>query len=582
MNATRDSGILTHMNAGLSTIRTIAIGGAAGDGIREAGINFSEFLNELGYKTFSSFDYPSLIRGGHNYARVSYSTEVVHADYRELDVLVAVNAESVFIHKHTLKENARVFVEEAYMSELKELDIDLIPIPMKRIAEETKAPQVARTSSAFGAYGYTLGIPLTRLKKLAEKVFANVGADINVALVEAGYAHMKSLKYPQDICSTPTEHGLIGEVLDGNKAIAKGFLAAGLEAYVGYPMTPSTSTLQFLARIAKKQGLKVVHPEDEIAVLNMALGMSYAGKRVAVGTANGGLALMQETFSLAGVAEIPVVIMVSMRMGPATGVATHTSQGDLQFTLHVGHGEFPRFVVAPGDVEECFECAADALNIAWKYQLPAIVLSDKHLSESYKSVLIDEDSKGPDLGKRSVPVQGHYLRYKITDDGISPLAFPGKEGVVVKATSYEHNEEGEAVEDPREVVAMQDKRFRKLNGLYEDFKWFPTVKVYGDTNSDVVVVFWGSTKGAMLEASKQLKTPAKLVQVLWMEPFDANKVKAELAGARVIVDVEANHTAQLAALIREKTSIEIHNKVLKYDAQPFTPSALAAEINKFL
>ncbi len=564
------------------SIKTIAIGGAAGDGIREAGINFSEFLNELGYKTFSSFDYPSLIRGGHNYARVSYALGTVHADYRELDVLVAVNAESVFIHQHALKPTARVFVEEAYMNELEGVTANLIPIPMKKIAEDTKAPQVARTSSAFGAYGYSLGIPLNRLKELADKVYANVGSEINVALVEKGYKHAEGLGVTQDVCATPEEYGEIGEVIDGNKAIAKGLLAAGLEAYVGYPMTPSTSTLQFLAKMAKKRNLKVVHPEDEIAVLNMALGMSYAGKRVAVGTANGGLALMQETFSLAGVAEIPIVIMVSMRMGPATGVATHTSQGDLQFALHAGHGEFPRFLVAPGDVEECFECAADALNIAWKYQMPAIILSDKHLSESYKSVLINEKAKGPDLGKRAVPVDGHYLRYKVTDDGISPLAFPGKKGVVVKATSYEHNEEGEATEDAAEVQVMQDKRYRKLQGLYEDFNWFPTVKTYGDPNSDVVVVFWGSTKGAILEAAKQLKTPAKFVQVLWMEPFDANRVKRELEGARVVVDVEANHTAQLAALIREKTSIEIYNKVLKYDAQPFTPSELAAEINKFI
>ena len=565
-----------------SAIRTIAIGGAAGDGIREAGINFSEFLNELGFKTFSSFDYPSLIRGGHNYSRVSYSTEVVRADYHELDVLVAVNSESVRIHMGALKPSARVFVEEAYMKDLEDVDVELIALPMKKIADAAKAPQVARTSAAFGAYGYTLGIPLNRLKELADKVYANVGSEINVALVERGYKHMEKLNYPQDECAVPEEHGEIGEVIDGNKAVAKGLLAAGLEAYVGYPMTPSTSTLQFLAKAGKKRGIKVVHPEDEIAVLNMALGMSYAGKRTAVGTANGGVALMQETISLAGVSEIPVVIMESMRMGPATGVATHTSQGDLQFTLHAGHGEFPKHVVAPGDVEECFECAADALNLAWKYQMTSIILSDKHLSESYMSVLLDEKSKGPDLGKRAVPVDGHYLRYKITEDGISPLAFPGKPGVVVKATSYEHNEEGEATEDPTEVKVMQDKRFRKYEGLYQDFAWFPTVKTYGDLNSDVVVVFWGSTKGAMLEAAKQLKVPAKLVQILWMEPFDADRVRRELDGARVIVDVEANHTAQLAALIREKTSIEIQNKVLKYDAQPFTPTELAEEVNKFI
>jgi 2-oxoglutarate ferredoxin oxidoreductase subunit alpha len=569
------------MDAG-SSIRTIAIGGAAGDGVREAGINFAELMHELGYTTFSTFDYPSLIRGGHNYARISYSLDEIHADYHELDVLVAVNAESVRVHVSELKPGAHIFVEAAYIPELKDLNLPLIALPMKQIALDLKAPQVARTSSAFGAYGYTLGVPLDDLKRLAAKVFANLGADINIALVQAGYTFMQEQGYPKDDVVLPESPNEAGEVMDGNKAIAKGFLAAGLEMYVGYPMTPSTSTLQFLAKAGKERGLKVVHPEDEISVINMALGMSYAGKRVAVGTANGGFALMQETFAFAGVSELPIAILVSMRMGPATGVATHTSQGDLRFIIHAGHGEFPRLVVAPGDIEECFECAADCLNLAWKYQIPAVLLSDKHLSESYKSVRLDLTSKGPDLGKRAVDPSAEYKRYTITDDGVSPMAFPGTPNVVTKATSYEHNEEGEATEHAEDVEAMQDKRFRKLAGLYADFKWFPTVKTYGNLSSDVVVVFWGSTKGAMLEAAKQLKTPAKLVQILWMEPFDAERVKKELAGARVIVDVEANHTAQLASLIREKTSIEITNKVLKYNAQPFTPTALAEEINKFL
>ena len=570
------------MDAGSSTIRTIAIGGAAGDGVREAGTNFSELFTELGYHTFFSFEYPSLIRGGHNYARISYAEETVHADYRALDALVAVNAESVDEHLDELKPDAKIFVEEAFVDRLKHVAIPMIALPMKKIAEESGAPQVARTSSAFGAYGYTLGIPLERLKELATKVFANVGAEMNVKLVLRGYAHMEALQYPQDNNPLPVATGDKGVLMDGNKAVAKGLLAAGLEAYVGYPMTPSTSTLQFLARAGKERGLMVVHPEDEIAVINMALGMAYAGKRAAVGTANGGVALMQETFSLAGVSEIPIVILESMRMGPATGVATRTSQGDLRFTMHAGHGEFPRLVIAPGDVEECFECAADALNLAWKYQIPAIILSDKHLSESYMSVRLDEARKGPDLGKRATETGKNYKRYAITEDGVSPLAFPGTPETMVKATSYEHNEEGEAVEHPKDVKAMHDKRFRKLDGLYRDFQWFPTIRVYGDKDADAAIVFWGSTKGAMLEAYKQLKRPAKLVQILWMEPFDAERVKKELSGMRVIVDVEANHTAQLASVIRERTSIEIHNKVLKYDARPFTPTELAADINAFL
>jgi 2-oxoglutarate/2-oxoacid ferredoxin oxidoreductase subunit alpha len=567
---------------GSSLIRTIAIGGAAGDGIREAGINFSELLHELGYTTFTSFDYPSLIRGGHNFARISYTLGEIHADYHELDVLIAVNAESVRVHANSLKPGAHVFVESAFVSELKDLNIPLIPLPMKEIATEVKAPMVARTSSAFGAYGYTLGIPLDRLKKLAASVFANVGAEVNIALVQKGYTFMQEQGFQKDDVVLPENAHEGGEVMDGNKAVAKGFLSAGLEAYVGYPMTPSTSTLQFLAKAGKERGLKVVHPEDEIAVINVALGMSYAGKRVAVGTANGGFALMQETFAFAGVSELPLAILVAMRMGPATGVATHTSQGDLRFIIHAGHGEFPRLVMAPGDIEECFSLSADALNLAWKYQIPVILLTDKHLSESYQSVTLDVSSKGADLGKREPAPGPKYKRYTVTEDGVSPMAFPGTPDTVVKATSYEHNEEGEATEHAHEVLAMQNKRFRKLDGLYRDFAWFPTVKTYGDLSSDVVIVFWGSTKGAMLEALKQLKTPAKLVQILWLEPFDADRVKNELAGARIIIDVEANHTAQLASLIREKTSIEITNKVLKYDAQPFTPTALAEEINRFL
>lgn len=570
------------MKADLCNIRTIAIGGAAGDGVREAGINFSELFTELGYHTFLSFDYPSLIRGGHNYARISFGEEVIHADYQELDVLIATDAQSVFEHAGQLKTGARIFVESAYQRELATFEKEVIFLPMKQIAKECGAPQVARTSSAFGAYGYTLGITLLHLKELAHTVFANVGAELNMKLVEKGYMYMRAREQKQEQCVLPAYRGAKGEVMDGNKAVARGLVAAGLEAYVGYPMTPSTSTLQYLARVGRDRGMIVVHPEDEIAVLNMALGMAYAGKRVAVGTANGGFALMQETFSFAGVSEIPVVILESMRMGPATGVATHTSQGDLQFTLHAGHGEFPRLVVAPGDVEECFICAADALNLAWKYQIPSIILSDKHLSESYMNVTLNEASKGPDMGKRAVHVGNGYKRYKITNDGISPLAFPGTKDVFVKATSYEHNEEGEATEDPHIVQEMQDKRFRKYQGLYDDFKWFPTVKVYGDPTAKQVVVFWGSTKGAVLEAYKLLDTSIKLVQILWMEPFDADRVKAELAGAQTIIDIEANHTAQLAALIREKTSIEITRKILKYDAQPFTPRQLAEEIQKYI
>jgi 2-oxoglutarate ferredoxin oxidoreductase subunit alpha len=249
----------------------------------------------------------------------------------------------------------------------------------------------------------------------------------------------------------------------------------------------------------------------------------------------------------------------------------------LRFVLHAGHGEFPRFVVAPGDIDECFACAADALNLSWKYQVPSIVLTDKHLAESFSSVSLDRASKGPDFGKRQEGGEG-YVRYKITEDGISPMVFPGAEDTVVKVTSYEHNEEGEATEHTHEIMAMHEKRSRKGEGLVREVQWFPTVKTYGDPTSDIVLLFWGSTKGAVLEAMRLLPQKVRAVQVLWMEPFDTERVSRELSGARVVVGIEANHTAQLCSLLRERTGISVSHTIRKYDALPFTPRELADDI----
>jgi len=563
------------------TIRTIGIGGAAGDGIREAGLHLAELFNILGYQSFLSFSYPSLIRGGHNYSRISFSKEKVWNDYSELDVLIALNAESVRLHLHELKKNALVFVERSYANELQDTGATIIPLPFADLAKEINARAVARTTVGIGAFAYISGLTPEKTHDLIFSAFKDVGDEVNATLAEKGYLLAESLAVPkwQDILIETQKEKT--EVVDGNKAVGKGFLAAGLDFYFSYPMTPSSSLLHFLAKESLGGKLKTIQPEDEISAINMAIGAAYAGKKAAVGTATGGFALMQEAFSFAGISETPIVALVSQRQGPATGVPTNTSQGDLQFVLHSGHGEFPRIVIAPGDPEESYLAAGNALDLVWKYQMPAIILLDKHLSESSQTAALDS-SKIIQKEAKKWSGEEEYQRYQFTEDGISPLAFPGTENAVIKLTSYEHDEFGIATEDTVLVKKMTEKRFKKGEMLAQELSLYETVKIYGDISSDTAILFWGSPKGAILEAVKHLKKQVKVVQILWMEPFDTDRVSKELANISKIISIEGNHNGQLVALLREKTGIVPHHKISRYDSKPFDPTELAKKIDELL
>ncbi|MFA5831492.1 MAG: 2-oxoacid:acceptor oxidoreductase subunit alpha [Candidatus Paceibacterota bacterium] len=563
-------------------IRTIGIGGAAGDGVREAGLHLAELFNRLGYQSFLSFSYPSVIRGGHNFSRLSFSKEKVWGDYSELDVLIAVNAESVRLHLRELKKDALVFVEQSYAEELKDTGANIIPLPMADFAKEINARPVARMTVGVGALAFAAGLAAEKTRELILSIFQDIGGEVNATLAEKGYKHAEGLnvaKWTESVSETARDQKT--EIIDANKAIGKGLLAAGLDFYIAYPMTPATSILHFLAKEALGGKVKTIQPEDEISAMNMAIGVAYTGKKVAVGSATGGFALMQEAFSFAGVSETPIVVAVSQRQGPATGVPTNTSQGDLQFVLHSGHGEFPRIVIAPGDAEEAYLATGNALHLAWKYQMPAIILVDKHLSESSQTAVLDGSKIIPGEVKKWLH-EGEYNRYRLEDDGVSPFAAPGTENAVVKATSYEHDEFGDSTDDPEMVKKMIDKRFKKGEMLAQELPLYDTVKIYGDESSDTAILFWGGSKGAVLEATKNLKKPVKLVQVLWMEPFDTARIMTALSNMAKIISVEGNHNGQLAALLREKTGISPHHRISRYDSRPFDPTELAKNINELL
>jgi 2-oxoglutarate ferredoxin oxidoreductase subunit alpha len=367
-------------------------------------------------------------------------------------------------------------------------------------------------------------------------------------------------------------------LVSGNEAISLGAVKAGLNMYIAYPMTPASAILHYLAANESELGVVTVHPESEIGVALMALGAAYAGARTMVGTSGGGFALMNEALSLAGQGELPIVIVEVQRPGPSTGVPTYTAQGDLGFVVHAGHGDILRVVLAPGDAEEAFYTAGLALNLAWKFQIPTFVLSDKHLSESIFSFEGDLDKIKPEK-----PLlwnnHGEYKRYSDTQNGISPLAFPGNPSAIVKATSYEHDENGITTEEPEAISQMQRKRLRKRKTLEDELEQYETVKVYGNPDSKTVLLCWGSTKGACIEVAEALDL--KVVQPLLLEPMPVKALKKALFGADKIIDVEVNTTGQLAKLVSGH-GICIDDMVLRFDGRPFTADVLLDNIKEVL
>ena len=584
------------------SVFTIGIGGAAGDGIRESGSTLGAILAELGYESFMSFIYPSLIRGGHNFARITFSKDKVYSDHEALDVLIALNEESIVLHRAEMAENSVVLADAFEPADIEVLKENAVAIPMAATVKVMSVSAITRNSMALGALCYLLDLDYDLMQKVLGDVFKNKMPEVNIKLADKGYQLLNEKNFRHSKKIQPSDGKK--EFMDGNAAFGKGLVAAGLEFYVGYPMTPATTILQYLAGAAQKNRptrdsqspesdtdssdrgfepkLRVIQPESELSVINMALGMSYAGKRVAVGSASGGFALMQEAFSNAGMAELPLVVAVSQRQAPATGLPTYSSQTDLRFVIHAGHGEFPRIVVAPGDAEESFKLGADALNLAWKYQLPVIVLMDKIISEHSASCQLDSDSIKIDRGLMAAASATQYNRYQITADGISPMAFPGTPDAVVKVTSYEHDESGITTEEAKETEDMINKRFAKAETLKKSLDHHETVKVYGDKASKDVIVFWGSTKGPVLEAARYIKKPVKFVQIVWLEPFDVKKVAHELSGAKKIINIECNRDAQMANLIKEKTGIKAMNMILKFDSRPFEPVELARRINEVI
>jgi 2-oxoglutarate ferredoxin oxidoreductase subunit alpha len=550
-------------------IYSVLIGGEAGQGVRMSGILFSRIMNKVGRHVFEMDDYQSLIRGGHNASIIASSMQRVFSHYDQVHVFACLDDRAYEIQKDKVGNDGTLI----YNSEAVE-DADGIPIPVYSwIKEEGNNPVLAGTIGVASACALG-GVDFAELEAAIRDAYPK-HADPNIRLAKKTYDALSEHigKYQIE-----TGDGKLGAVMTGNEAISLGAVAGGMKCFIGYPMTPMSSVLHYLAAQAKRLKIAVSHPESEIAVINMAIGTAYTGVKTMIGSSGGGFALMQEAFSLAGQSETPLLCYLGTRPGPSTGVPTYTSQGDLNFAIYQGHGEFARIVASPADNDQAFTLTAEMMNLLWRYQIPGILLTEKHLAESTMTTRFDFDAINVEQPLLYNGNPEDYGRYKITDSGISPMMFPPVENAIIKATSYEHDENGITTEDPEAIVAMVEKRARKRKAIDEGLRKIETVATEGD--GKIALMTYGSTTCSVREAAKYLDD-VRIVQVIYLEPFPIWAVEEALQGVEKIVTVELSIDGQFDTLLKYN-GIKSDGSVRKYDSRPFDPVDLANQIKEVI
>lgn len=570
---------------------TWKIGGEAGEGIMVTGLLFSKSCVRAGLQAFDYTEYPSLIRGGHNTYLTQVSENEIFSHDRSIEILVALNQETLNKHIEELSAGGAVVYDpddKKISVEGMRKDVLYVPLQMNAIALDVAKNKLMRNTVALGASFALLNFPKETVFETLKDVFVGKEQeviDVNIQTFTKGYDAVTNNQKEQFGWSIEPSKAKGNIVITGNEAIAIGAIAGGCKFYSAYPMTPASSILSVLAEHGPAYNMVVKHAEDEISVVNMAIGAGHMGVRAMCATSGGGFALMNEGYGLAAITETPVVLVLVQRPGPATGLPTWTGQGDLKYALNAAQGEFPRFVLAPGDVTEAFEMTTEALNVAEEYQTPVVLLSDKHLAESHQTVRpfdqIDiEIKRGKIATKKDLGEDVNFKRYNLSvADGISPRSLPGMEHGVFVANSDEHDEVGYSEEDAVPAKAMIDKRQRKI----ETFKKvMPQPDLYGDKNADITFVFWGSVKGAVKEAMKKLRevgVKTNYLQITWIAPFPVARVTKILESVKRPVLVENNMNGQLADVIREQTGLTLKEKILKYDGRPFFPEEIVEYIN---
>ncbi len=581
---------------------TVGIAGAAGDGLDKSGDTLARAAGRHGLHVYAYNSYQSIIRGGHIWLRLRIGQEKVYNHGDKLTAVIALNQDSIERHLPELDEGGylvfnsdKLKVDPALP---KAKDVQIVGLPMAEITKpvvEKHGPILPIMQNTV-AVGAVLG--LTRLGvesaiDVLKDTFAHKGdkvIDLNVGLLQAGYDY--ATKNFKPLNAEWKMNNTRRPFCTGNEAIAMAAAAAGCKFYSAYPMTPASTILHWMANHAEQAGICVKQAEDELSVINMAVGAGLGGVRSMCATAGGGFALMTEAVGMAGIMEAPVVVVEVQRGGPSTGLPTKTEQADLHQVFGASQGEFPRLIVCPRDIPDAYESTVEAFHLADKYQMPVLIMSDLLLSEHPETVDAEvfrtdiKIDRGQMVSEWDVEKNGKYKRFKNTPSGVSPRAIPGTANTLYVSGTDEHDEESILVSDmftsPPMRRKMMEKRMRKVENLLKDLK-APVLE--GPADADVTLVGWGSSYGVIREAAERLTaggTKTNYLILKYIAPFHAKEVSEILSKCKKKISVELNFTSQMARHIKAETGISMDDHVTKYDGEPLEPNYVVDHVKRIL
>lgn len=577
------------------TEATIGIAGAAGDGLDKAGDALAKTAARLGLYVYAYNSYQSVIRGGHIWLRLRLGQEKVSSHGDHLSALIALNQDSLERHAPEVEPGGVILfnADKLRCNTTLRDNVLVASLPVAELARPFgRIEPVMQNTVALGALLFLLGLDFEVAAGVLRDTFAHKGQaviDQNLGLARAGYDYARERFVPLGLQWDFSRQRR--PFITGNEAFCLGALAAGCKFYSAYPMTPASSILHWMAAHAERCGIVVKQCEDELAVVNMAIGAGFAGVRAMCGTSGGGFALMTEAIGQAGMIEAPVVIIEVQRGGPSTGIPTKTEQADLNQVLGASQGDFPRIILAPSDTRDCFPSVVEAFNLAEKYQLPVILISDLLLSEHPETIEPDDVQATVPIDRGELvtdwsDLNGKYKRYAFTPSGISPRALPGTADTLHVAATDEHDEEGIVISDvftnPAVRRKIAEKRMRKLDGALREL---PPPRLEGPLDADVTLIGWGSSKGVIQEAIGQLaiaSIPANHLHFKYLLPFHSQEASEILSRCKRTICVEGNATGQFARHLRAETGYTVHDRILKYDGEPFEPHHITEQVQAIL
>lgn len=569
----------------------VRIAGESGEGVISTGELVAQAAARAGYELLTFKTYPAEIKGGHAIIQLRLSDRRLYTQGDQLDVLLAFNQEAYDKNVADLKPGGLLIYDSAEFTPPESGDRQQYAVPLTEIARSQLKFELGKNVVAVGVVAALFDLPKEQLVRLLQEKFGRKGEDVvakNVAALEAGIRYVRDQMSGKPLFAVGTaEHRGEMVVVSGNQALAMGAIAAGCRNYFGYPITPATDIMEFLAAHLPKVGGSMVQAEDEIAAAGMVLGASYGGVRAMTATSGPGLSLMVEMLGLGAMAELPAVVVDVQRAGPSTGMPTKHEQGDLKLAVSGGHGEVPRIVLAPTSVEDCFWQAINAFNLAEQYQMPVILLSDTVLATRTEKIprpdLSKVELKGRLLYQADGSGNGHeggrFKRYSFTATGVSPMSVPGQAGGQYVATGLEHGELGRPRYDPDTHSRMTEKRFRKLAAAAADA---PPADLYGDPSAEIGIVTWGSTMGAVVEAvdlarEKGIAVEALAPRMLW--PIPDRQVGEFVRSKKVLIVPEVNYSGQFADLLAARYKRDVV-KLSSYGGTPIKVARIVKAIEE--